>query len=411
MKNGHYLLGGLSIGLLLGWVLGYLRLPQIPQNEGFWVGLFSGLTLVSLLALLRKIRPRKSEETSRTGSLLSGAALLLVTGGLLASLLLFLQSRSLQEENRQKTQLLVRDSLLLHRQAQVQQAQLMVDYLAEVRTILAKTSGQPLPETVLARLARFSESFEPYPSLTQAPDSALALSPERGQLLLALLSMEMDSATFSQVKKRVTFAHADLSQTDLSGIDLSQADLRSANFQDANLTSLKCRGCDLRRANLTGAIAREADLSESDLRRAIFQWTDARRALLRNTYLDGADLSHAVLEKADLSESIFQWGEMGGANLAGATAIRVDFLKTGMKQVNFSQANLTESSLRRIELQQCNFQGANLLNVAVNEADWLDRLQAWSVSGSADVQQRYQVIADSVVRYRNSRFVLGERNE
>lgn len=403
MKRSRYLTGGLFTGICLGWALGYLRLPPIPQSQGFWVGLLSGMALFALWGLIRTARLRRAE----TGPL--RVATFLVVGGLLAALLIWGQARALQAENQQQAQLMRQDSLLQHQAQQHLQAQLMVDFLAEVRARLAETQGQRLPEAVLDRLVRISAAFAPYPSADTL--TAPSLSPERGLLLRTLLSMEMDSAVFSHIKKRVTFAHADLREMDLAGLDFSGADLRSASFQDARLTGWVCRACDLRRADFTAAQAAGADLRGADLRRVVFHGTEARGAILRETYLDGADLSQAVLEAADLSKSVFQWGQMGGANLAGATARDVDFMKTGMRQVNFAGADLRGACLRRTDLQQANFQGATLDQVSVNEADWVRLLGDWAISGAADVAARYRVVPDTVVRYLNSQYILAGRGE
>ncbi|RMG56413.1 MAG: hypothetical protein D6722_26515, partial [Bacteroidetes bacterium] len=61
MKKGGYLLGGLGVGLMLGWALGYLRVPPVPQSQGFWVGLLSGMALLALLGLIRTARRRAAE--------------------------------------------------------------------------------------------------------------------------------------------------------------------------------------------------------------------------------------------------------------------------------------------------------------------------------------------------------------
>lgn len=409
MKKGAYLAGGLIIGLLLGWVGGYLRLPLIPQAAGFWVGLLAGITLLSLILVIGRMRKGPSAAKNQASRLLPYLIIFAVAGGLLGAWLIQQERRSLQSENQLSLHQLSLDSLMLHRQVQMQQAQLMMDFLEEVRFELDKSAGTALEEEFIDRLARISADFEPYPLQLADKDSSLLLSPERGKLLQSLLSMEMDSTVFGRIKKKVSFAHAELQGVNLKGIDLSHADLRAAYLSKAILNELRCRNCNLHGVDFTAAKANAADFTGSNMRRAIFHWTEAKEIILRSCMLDGADMANAGMENADLSESMYQWGEMEGANLSGASILKVDFKMTGMKGVNFSKANLTESSLRLTNVKQANFQDAILLNMSVVESDWLDQLQDWSASGYTDLQQRYQVVKDTVVRYHNSKFVLANR--
>ena len=405
MKKGFWLIIGWIGSLLLGWMLGYLHLPYIPQNQGFAVGLLCGLTVWALIAVIRQFWFSQSK-----GRPMAWVAMLLVAGGLLAALWNAESNRTLRQENLTREYQLVRDSLRLHAEQQMIHARLMVSYLEGIQRTLATSPHRSLSDTTITTLARISQSFQPFPAIQADTIAAHSLSPERGQLLLALLTLHLDSGSFSRIKQAVTFAHADLHDTDLAGLDLSGADLRSASFRNADLTSVDCRDCDLRSADFTGAVANEANFTDSDMRRVVFHWTEAKGAKLQNAFLDGADLSNAVLERADLSGSMYQWGEMGGANLYQATATGVDFMKTGLREVNFTETNLTESNLRRTDLAGAKLAGAILTGVSVNLDNWIDLLDTWSVSGSGEIHHRYRVVKDTVVRYLNSEYLLVDRN-
>ena len=49
MKGKRMLLIGTVFGLVLGWGMGYLRLPYFENNAAFWIGF---LTCIGLLGLL-----------------------------------------------------------------------------------------------------------------------------------------------------------------------------------------------------------------------------------------------------------------------------------------------------------------------------------------------------------------------
>ena len=113
-------------------------------------------------------------------------------------------------------------------------------------------------------------------------------SPERGQLLIALLS--------SGVNLSSTIPRMDLAFADLGGADLIDASLTQANFVGANLS-----GAFVRDADLVEAFLAEADLSRSDLRGSNLSLADLRDANLRDADLRGVDLTQANLDGADLT--------------------------------------------------------------------------------------------------------------
>ena len=52
MKGKNGLLIGLVFGIMIGWALGFLRLPYIEKNFSFLLGFIAALVFVSLLLLL-----------------------------------------------------------------------------------------------------------------------------------------------------------------------------------------------------------------------------------------------------------------------------------------------------------------------------------------------------------------------
>ena len=55
MKGKRYLLIGLVFGIMIGWALGFLRLPYIEKNFSFLLGFIAALVLVSLLLVLLNV--------------------------------------------------------------------------------------------------------------------------------------------------------------------------------------------------------------------------------------------------------------------------------------------------------------------------------------------------------------------
>ena len=120
--------------------------------------------------------------------------------------------------------------------------------------------------------------------------------------------------------KRAILSGADLrkakfQKAKLMGVDLEDADLREADLQETDLTNVNLRGADLRKANLRKARLPGAGLQGADLRGCGLQETTFQDADLLDAKLRDAILQNANLEKA----KGFRSGQLGGANLTGAT--------------------------------------------------------------------------------------------
>lgn len=137
-----------------------------------------------------------------------------------------------------------------------------------------------------ALFSRWARSFglgpEPgKPLLVDRP-----LSPERAQLLLTLVSLQVD---LTQI-----LVEADLSSSDLGGAYLEHAGLEGAYLEGANLFRAR-----LARANLTTAQLFLADLRDADLQGTRLTNADLRSALFEGACLPEASDLRGVLTDAD----------------------------------------------------------------------------------------------------------------
>lgn len=96
-----------------------------------------------------------------------------------------------------------------------------------------------------------------------------ARSPERGQVLLALLAAGVDLESAERAGANFTYANlqgAKLVKNIISGIDLSYAVLRDADMRDTVLINVALRGADLRRAEIHHTVFGNSHLDNSLLR-------------------------------------------------------------------------------------------------------------------------------------------------
>ena len=87
-----------------------------------------------------------------------------------------------------------------------------------------------LSQSLIGQIAALSHSFKPYRYMEGDTLISWPLSPERGQLLITITSLPLDTTTFISIYGTATFQKADLKKAILfdrylSGADLSGADL------------------------------------------------------------------------------------------------------------------------------------------------------------------------------------------
>ncbi len=273
---------------------------------------------------------------------------------------------------------------------------LMPQLLARIDDELKDNPGRVLSDETISMIASLSYTLKPYPYTEGARMSTKKLSPERGQLLLILIGLNLDTGSLHQIMKHVSFAGADLRDgvlrgADLSGINLSEADLSSAIFDSADLA-----GANLSYANLWGAIISKAKLTGTDLTRADLQWANLNQADLKGADLREANLYSVQMRNADLSGSVMKWTNLTGAflneaNLAGADMFRTTLVRAQLTGAILSEANMTVGNLIEANVTGSDMTGINLTDVIVDDKNWLSRLNEWQVIGAEELQRNYKL--------------------
>ena len=252
------------------------------------------------------------------------------------------------------------------------------------------------PETI-DRIATFCYGARPYLAIDADSLGAGPYSPERGQLLLVLARMNLDSATWQAIKEKATFASAYLPEAELSGADLSHADLRSACLRDARLVRTTLSKSNLQFATLHGANLESSKADSAMLKHADLRWSTLIRADLRGANLDGAFIASANLDNAHLADASIQWADATGALLRRADLTRANISGIILNQAQLDSAMLDSASLVNARLlgtrlPGTSLVGADLERVLVLEADWYDLLKRWNVKGIDDLPSRYTML-------------------
>jgi len=226
-----------------------------------------------------------------------------------------------------------------------------------------------LSKPLISRIVALSRAFRPYRIMEGDTLSRDLVSPERGQLFIALMENKLDSTTQNIIGSRGDFSYAIIGEINLSNSHFSNANFNNSHFSDVNFS-----GADLRNANLSNADLRYADFSYANLGNA-----NLSKAILGPNYelfvqynnipnpngpILGANLSKANLKNANL-EGAF----LIHTNLKEADLFEADLLDSKIISAYFENANLESARLSRAKTNGAIFLNANLSNAYIIEAE------------------------------------------
>lgn len=400
---------GLGVCLTGALVILYFSLPV--RDSPFLSGFISATVffMFSLLAIHlwnRKpsdkapVHDLASTDTHRRKNRNKAASLFSLLAGLLVVFLFFKQNAQDTSKTRLQKIEFARKAELIETTRNSGLAKWMALVLQQADVELKKGTVKTLSDETIARVSALSYSFKPYTHVIGDSISETQLSPERGQLLMVLCRMGMDSVSFTRLMRQASFSGADLREADLNGANLRGVDLKGADLHGANLEGSDLKGADLSFANLWGANLNGASMKGVVAKRTDFRWAEMNGVDLHKADLHEADLTSAKLRKADISESILQWADFTGAflneaNLSGADMFRVELKRAQLEGAILKKANLTLAGFVEANLNGSNLSDAELKEAVVPDLQWLLRLDEWHVTGAAAIQETYKITDQS----------------
>ncbi len=424
MKGKKQLLVGLVFGILIGWIFGFLRLPHIEKNTSFLLGFIASLIFMSLLFLLltvwnrhflhgllsNKEGERDAPSTPKTVLIWRVLTGVVVLGGIVSCLIIYRQNKSfkLQIQNHDKEMQKMKAVVALVQKTN--QEPLMSSILKEIGEELSRNPARTLTNATINRIATLNASLKSYQTIEQDSLSKKKYSTERGQLLRALVLMNIDPRSFAQIKLCVVFAEADLRGADLRGADLSSINLKDAYLKDVDLSRANLKDANLSGANLWGANLNRADLSNADLQSADLGWAQLNEAALCFANFNDANLINAQLRKADLDHASFWWAQLSGALFNEANLTNANLLSSNFTKANLSQAILSDSDLRGINLSDANLMGIQLSNARVFE-NWPEKLKECHPIGEKELSKNYILVSGTLGKSKSPVFQLRKNGE
>jgi uncharacterized protein YjbI with pentapeptide repeats len=377
----------LVLSVLVGWFFGYINFPFIDQSQSFWVGLIGGLAIMLLVIAITKSRSKLYNQ----GKISPKARLLLpiIMAILFVSVLfLFVKNRSLESRvSILKEQIPNTNSISSSQQ--VKFLAIMNSLLDTVGNELKSSKDNTLSTSTIGRIVAFSKTIESHQFISTDTGVYKKVSPVKGHLLLGLVHMNMDSSSFTQIKRQVSFAGADLSNADLSGYNLEGINLREANLAHSSLKGTNMSHSNLFGVNFYKAQMQDMNLSHSLLEKANLHWSNLSGSILFRANMYGVDLRNGNLMRTDLREVSFNRSLLNSAILVDA-----DLTGSQLNGANLKGANLSNAKLINVVLLNSAFLNANLSNTHVDSA-WLVSIKKWNIFGEDDVIRRYDISFDN----------------
>lgn len=383
--------GIVLLALISGWIAGLLRLPIVEGKQYFMLGILTGMIILIWCWVLINAMTKYENKNHPSYAKYLLLALPLIAAAIFTFYTLHNLNKRLQSSKEE-----VRSLVTTIQNTNTNAHLLRIDSIVQSLALKYKTdTAVSLPDHEVRRLAELSSNFEPTYLTRSDTIHETKWSKERGQLLLSLMSVPLDSTTLRQIKKEVTFAHAYLYEADLQGLDLSGINLSDSNMSNANLSGSDLSKSNLKKTSFKGAKMHGVKLIGASLQRADLSWAIMDSAVCDQARMDGIYMQNTHAPNASFINCSIHWAILEGSNFQSANFTQANIFGTDMKRVNCSDANFVQANLRRIKWNGSRLNNADLSFATVEEKNWLNRLNEWKITGSKRIQEKYKLTADT----------------
>ncbi|MBK9106835.1 MAG: pentapeptide repeat-containing protein [Saprospiraceae bacterium] len=392
----------LFLTALLGWFLGFIKIPYLQVKYTFYLGFVAGLVLLTLFLIILNSFKNSNQNLS-IQNILSGNhnknkqafvrniwVLFILTGLiLLAGYIGYAWNKSKMRKLDQLETELAELRMQASLDDQKNKISLLLELIHTMDSMRVQTKDTFVLQQMTRRLVSLSSTFKVQKQWDSESKSYRELSSMRGMLLLAFLNSGLDSATFQNIKDQLSFSYADLRNADLRGQNLQGIDLSYANLEQANLEGAQLDYALFRGANLIATNLNRTTLVETNFIGAKLNWAKVNEAKMNYARLDSADFSNATICKSNLKYATYINTMMRYALLQDSDMSNGFFIST-----DFSHANLSKSNLKDPDFRKANLIGTILSNVIIQD-DWFQLLSKESNEGVQEIITNYHVIRDS----------------
>lgn len=147
------------------------------------------------------------------------------------------------------------------------------------------------------RIIALSHSLKPYRFLQNGKQNDRLISPERGQLLQALIFSNLDDKTIGYIKTKVNFSYSEIKNIDIENINLGWMKLKYCLFENCNIRNVNFDNTDL-----TGTIFKADNTSRYDRLNVQYQINNCS---FMGTSFYQVELHNNIFFECDISFSRF----------------------------------------------------------------------------------------------------------
>lgn len=390
------------LGGLIGWASGFLQIPLISSNNYFIYGFLFGISFLSILAFVYLFMKKKGIVFSKSSPyfpylIFSILFFFIAAFSISGNIFLYKQNQWLSSQRIEVQKQIAQLSETIETTGSGNLAQLMNLILDKANEEM-KIDGA-LSDSTIKKIATLSYTFKPY--LFYEGDSLIKnkISPERGQLLLALLMMDIDSVSFYKIKTAASFSGADLRSAQLANADLSYADLSAAHLKQANLSHAILNNTNLTDANLFAADLDSSFCNATNFKRANLALATCNDAQLILADFNGANMLNTQFINANFYQVKMQWSNLSGAMFNAASMNNTDLMGALLSKSNFTEADLVYADLRLVKADDAIFTSIKL-NHTIVDADWFKKIDTWHLIGKNEINIKYFILNDTVDHFK-----------
>jgi len=305
-----------------------------------------------------------------------------------------------------------RSSALVEAERRSGQAAILAQVITTAELEVTSSPTRSLSDDSIDKIAAISYSLKPYHRLSEDTLSSLPLSPERGEILVLLSALNIDTNSLRSIYLRTSFEGADLTDANLRGAYLRDIDLQHASLKNANLDGVELSGANLTGAHLWGISLNNSRCIGTKFRRCNMQWAELNNSVLTHADFSSSNLSSSKLRNSDLDHALIEWAVLDDAfldnskvrgvsllgsrlhraHLKGLVAPNISFRRTDLKDADLSNAYIIKANLDEIKLDNTNMTGTSLDSAIVKDLNWLESLSEYNVRSSQQIQGQYKIV-------------------
>lgn len=288
---------------------------------------------------------------------------------------------------------------------------LLNEVISMVRHELDTSANRTLSDETISFLSNSSKSFAPIQFRLSDSIVNHSLSPERGQLLIYLLTARIDSNSLAAILSKTEFNYADMRGVSLESVNLLRAKLSGSSFAGATLTDVDLSGSNLTETDFNTAHLQRVKFTGCNMVRSSMRWVKANDCNFSKARISGADLTLADISGSVLISTNAQNCRFNGTLMMDVDATEADFLVADL-----SGANLTDVIMVSADLRHANLSGAVLLRTnmtkakldfaAINDIKWVERLSEYNVNGRDTIALDYEISAYTANAYPAAPYLL-----